>query len=102
MVISTYVEMIPFNWGDLTKHQCDLHVCGDDPDPVPQVTSSIRWSPRMWRWSQYKLIWQVDFVVISTYVEMILSIWSFKSFVWCDLHVCGDDPKYNVYVLDTF
>ena len=35
-------------------------------------------------------------LVISTYVEMILETRQKKSLIKCDLHVCGDDPSPHV------
>ena len=70
-----------------------LHVCGGDPK-MPFIRScTLKYSPRMWRWSCGLPLWNVAETVFSTYVEVIL----FPS--WLDpaitsiLHVCGGDPK---------
>ena len=96
-VISTYVEMIL----DLTKLRNstwgDLHVCGDDPYCRLSVILTKKLSPRMWRWSHHLKMALSMISVISTYVEMILRQHSLSWQILRDLHVCGDDPRWNSY-----
>ena len=71
-VFSTYVEVIPA-WSTLSLALSSfLHVCGGDPKKVRLFVSDKKFSPRMWRWSQYS------------------NLLNFRFFSF--LHVCGGDP----------
>ena len=74
-----------------------LHVCGDDPFKKKTLKWVVMYSPRMWRWSYSPANSPFKVKVFSTYVEMILKVWS-CSIQWiCILHVCGDDPKISTF-----
>ena len=113
-VISTYVEMIPIARRETLEPRSDLHVCGDDPDMIDNISGiyssdlhvcgddpkllefqklNCKWSPRMWRWSYTNQYSHLVTQVISTYVEMILGLHSLLTPLLSDLHVCGDDPS---------
>ena len=70
-----------------------LHVCGGDPSSCNFGWNLGRYSPRMWRWSRFpKLkVWQK--LVFSTYVEVILRLYTTWVSMMCILHVCGGDPQ---------
>ena len=93
MVFSTYVEMILAGAALLWLLRRILHVCGDDPKQNTISFEIAVYSPRMWRWSQLTDALKDSLSVFSTYVEMILVIYTIFIFVWSILHVCGDDPR---------
>ena len=53
-------------------------------------------SPRMWRWSYCTPFNVFAISVFSTYVEMILRLLTGILVVISVLHVCGDDPFWNL------
>ena len=69
-----------------------LHVCGDDPIICVRENQRYLYSPRMWRWSFFHRFLLHDWLVFSTYVEMILNFVIEGPPVGSILHVCGDDP----------
>ena len=72
-VFSTYVEVILcFVFGNISNVGF-LHVCGGDPGCQPQALTVVVFSPRMWRWSRSCRSILMNFLVFSTYVEVILS-----------------------------
>ena len=71
-VFSTYVEVILLSRKIFYLKQCILHVCGGDPRGDACQLSWWVYSPRMWRWSSWKL-------------SNLLT----KDSI---LHVCGGDP----------
>ena len=73
--------------------RCILHVCGDDPKQNSISFEVAVYSPRMWRWSYHSLTCESHRLVFSTYVEMILKLFSFIIKNFSILHVCGDDPQ---------
>ena len=92
LVFSTYVEVI---LGDQSRKLTGigiLHVCGGDPEACSEVRLLASYSPRMLRWSCYKLGTDKQWVVFSTYVEVILLLLNCSSDYSCILHVCGGDP----------
>ena len=50
-VFSTCVEVIPIKNTPSLRLFCILHVCGGDPVICSSNKSTIRYSPRVWRWS---------------------------------------------------
>ena len=53
LVFSTCVEVILIALND-THEQCSiLHVCGGDPNDIPDQLRKYKYSPRVWRWSHY-------------------------------------------------
>ena len=47
----------------------------------------------MWRWSYAELYVYTQWVVFSTYVEVILTLLKLEMLVFRILHVCGGDPN---------
>ena len=96
LVFSTYVEVIPGFSAFLASSKSILHVCGGDPISLATTLPIIRYSPRMWRWSQLTVKNFIDHLVFSTYVEVIPCYLVIYQVRRCILHVCGGDP-YNLY-----
>ena len=72
LVFSTYVEVILYKNLKLLERPSFLHVCGGDPN-VPVTNMVSHWfSPRMWRWSRHYSSNLHQYMVFSTYVEVIL------------------------------
>ena len=92
-VFSTYVEVILLSRKIFYLKQCILHVCGGDPRGDACQLSWWVYSPRMWRWSSWKLSNLLTKIVFSTYVEVILSCKLTTSYLCGILHVCGGDPN---------
>ena len=91
-VFSTYVEVIPlptwlgFAWVSI------LHVCGGHPVLAFLSHEFTRYSPRMWRSSQFRYHFLTIKIVFSTSVEVILTAESGMHCGASILHVCGGDP----------
>ena len=74
IVFSTYVEVILYCWTIWTWWICFLHVCGGDPGNQARTSQTLKFSPRMWRWSwSFESDWRWQ-KVFSTYVEVILAV----------------------------
>ena len=93
LVFSTYVEVILINPANSAISRGFLHVCGGDPIYLPCYQACILFSPRMWRWSSFRLLGCEWFVVFSTYVEVIPTNESEVLAAGSFLHVCGGDPS---------
>ena len=94
-VFSTYVEVILDVAVSFTRTCCILHVCGGDPTNQHHYHFASGYSPRMWRWSQYKRIANGKQAVFSTYVEVIPPLVALSKHGMGILHVCGGDPYYD-------
>ena len=91
-VFSTYVEVIPNDWGLWLFRTSFLHVCGGDPMTLVIQHWWSTFSPRMWRWSLTP-VWSYGSIsVFSTYVEVILTLKHQLQHQFRFLHVCGGDP----------
>ena len=93
-VFSTSVEVIP--WIHFTYRISNgiLHECGGDPLSFSLVNWSIRYSPRVWRWSYSWRRFSWGHSVFSTSVEVIL-LKIFNQKQWFGiLHECGGDPAF--------
>ena len=73
-----------------------LHVCGGDPINPFYCVAMVEYSPRMWRWSLWRVDKVVTVMVFSTYVEVILVIPFNGVVTYCILHVCGGDPLMQI------
>ena len=91
-VFSTYVEVILRRYPVFSKMISILHVCGGDPKSGDRRFLSIKYSPRMWRWSRDQRHLFHGQRVFSTYVEVILTCLVLILFLSSILHVCGGDP----------
>ena len=92
LVFSTYVEVILYPSTGHGKNVGILHVCGGDPKSGDRRFLSIKYSPRMWRWSRDQRHLFHGQRVFSTYVEVILTCLVLILFLSSILHVCGGDP----------
>ena len=92
LVFSTYVEVILNLVIDVFFQSSILHVCGGDPKSGDRRFLSIKYSPRMWRWSRDQRHLFHGQRVFSTYVEVILTCLVLILFLSSILHVCGGDP----------
>ena len=72
IVFSTYVEVIPYGRKRDEALYSILHVCGGDPAERISISTTNRYSPRMWRWSHLLRSAVSVYLVFSTYVEVIL------------------------------
>ena len=70
-VFSTYVEVILSLLLYTTTYMGILHVCGGDPFKIIFISKWIEYSPRMWRWSKGISVFEDQYGVFSTYVEVI-------------------------------
>ena len=95
-VFSTYVEVIPKHWAISCSLPRILHVCGGDPLLKGYNDQTGQYSPRMWRWSYRAISHLGGLCVFSTYVEVILILFSALFQGTSILHVCGGDP-YCIY-----
>ena len=95
LVFSTYVEVIPNHVSRSVGWRCILHVCGGDPRKSGIEMVNKLYSPRMWRWSLFRLLACFLVWVFSTYVEVILSSRNLLLTSERILHVCGGDPMLN-------
>ena len=93
LVFSTYVEVILAERIKLLPLLSILHVCGGDPLNKQIKELQGGYSPRMWRWSWWKVRIYVCLAVFSTYVEVILTFGILLMIYYCILHVCGGDPQ---------
>ena len=93
LVFSTYVEVILYPSTGHGKNVGILHVCGGDPKSGDRRFLSIKYSPRMWRWSRDQRHLFHGQRVFSTYVEVILKIKEEAESSKGILHVCGGDPN---------
>ena len=80
-VFSTYVEVILYTRLERLERLGFLHVCGGDPTLTVVLKLGSWFSPRMWRWSSKDGLWQADWKVFSTYVEVILFLEPLKEVV---------------------
>ena len=71
LVFSTYVEVIPLMMKAIKMQSGILHTCGGDPIPLYGVWNTMKYSPRMWRWSQSSLWYNKHRYVFSTHVESV-------------------------------
>ena len=91
-VFSTYVEVILRAIYEALRQDSILHVCGGDPHTPTRPLAHLEYSPRMWRWSFCSCKTANKGVVFSTYVEVILAVWTSSGMVKRIHHVCGGDP----------
>ena len=73
-----------------------LHVCGGDPIAYRLKCDTGMFSPRMWRWSLTNERYWDTLVVFSTYVEVILELFTWPKALAGFLHVCGGDPTHSL------
>ena len=66
------MEVILYGFSENSMFQGILHVCGGDPKNVLSGLEFVEYSPRMWRWSSADPKENEEYVVFSTYVEVIL------------------------------
>ena len=84
--------MIPWTVLSLGQLLRILHVCGGDPTENQNLETTVKYSPRMWRWSQFRYHFLTIKIVFSTSVEVILTAESGMHCGASILHVCGGDP----------
>ena len=66
-----------------------LHVCGGVSDISSNISTRLKFSPRMWRCFYNDVVYHDDDHIFSTYVEVFLNMIFIIIAILYFLHVCG-------------
>ena len=95
-IISTYVEITLQNWGIKRNIRDHLHIRGDHAPPVIIFNFGLGSSPHTWRSLKEKYVDPSTVRIISTYVEITLTIPCRVGVIQDHLHIRGDHHMQGV------